>query len=215
MLARMDPFRDLRTAEDEIEWLFGRAFAGHVDAPLDVNESDDGFEVKVDLPGLGPDDVNVTFEDGMLTVGGKRQFETENTGQTWHRVERGFGTFARSIRLPQTADTESIEASFDKGVLTVVVPKSERAKAKTNRSRPRSRDGRTARRYAGGGGRRHSGRLRPFRRLRGHRAGDADAFDSRPPGGPPSIARRRRAQSDAAAEGNRGRRTRYRRPAPR
>jgi HSP20 family protein len=132
MLARMDPFRDLRTAEDEIDRLFGRAFSRDTwMPPLDVNESDDGFEVKVDLPGLGPDDVNVTFEDGMLTVGGKRQFETENTGQTWHRVERGFGTFARSIRLPQTADTERIEASFDKGVLTVVVPKSERAKAKT------------------------------------------------------------------------------------
>jgi HSP20 family protein len=128
----MDPFRDLRTVEDDFDRLVGRALSRDTwMPPLDVNESADRFEVKVDLPGLDPDDVNVTFEDGMLTIGGKRQFESENEGETWHRVERGFGTFARSIRLPQTADTEKIEASFDKGVLTVTVPKSERAKPKT------------------------------------------------------------------------------------
>jgi HSP20 family protein len=132
MLARMDPFRDLRTVEDEFDRLMGRALSR--DAwmpPLDVRESEDRYEVKVDLPGLDPNDVNVTFEDGMLTIGGKRQFESEDRGDTWHRIERGFGTFARSIRLPQTADTERIEASFDKGVLTVTVPKTEQAKPKT------------------------------------------------------------------------------------
>jgi HSP20 family protein len=131
MLARMDPFRDLRTIEDDFDRLMGRAFSRDTWMPaLDVRESEDRFEVKVDLPGLSPEDVNVTFEDGMLTVTGKRQFESENTGDTWHRVERGFGTFARSIRLPQTADSEKIEASFDKGVLSVTVPKAEQAKPK-------------------------------------------------------------------------------------
>ena len=99
--------------------------------PLDVRESEDRFEVRVDLPGLEPEDVNVTFEDGMLTISGKRQFENENKGETWHRVERGFGTFARSVRLPQTADPEKSDASFAKGVLSVIVPKSEQAKPKT------------------------------------------------------------------------------------
>ena len=132
MLARWDPFRDMKAVEEEFDRLAGRAFARNAWVPpLDVRETEDRFEVKLDLPGLEPKDVNVTFEDGMLTIGGKRQFETEDTGDTWHRVERGFGTFARSIRLPQTADTERIEASFDKGVLTVSVPKSEQAKPKT------------------------------------------------------------------------------------
>ena len=132
MLARMDPFRDLRTMEDEFDRLMGRAFSRDTWMPaLDVRESEDRFEVKIDLPGLDPEDVNVTFEDGMLTISGKRQFETEETGETWHRVERGFGTFARSIRLPQTADPEKIEAAFDRGVLSVTVPKSEQAKPKT------------------------------------------------------------------------------------
>lgn len=134
MLARMDPFRDLRTVEDEFDRLMGRAFSRDTWMPaLDVRESEDRFEVKVDLPGLDPENVNVTFEDGMLTIQGKRQFESEDRGDTWHRIERGFGTFARSIRLPQTTDTEKIEASFDKGVLTVTVPKSEQAKPKTIR----------------------------------------------------------------------------------
>jgi HSP20 family protein len=132
MLAKMDPFHDLRPVEDEFDRLMGRAFSR--DAwmpPLDVRETENGYEVKVDLPGLEPKDVSVTFEDGMLTISGKRQFEKEDKGDTWHRIERGFGTFARSIRLPQTADTEKIEATFDKGVLTVSVPKTEQAKPKT------------------------------------------------------------------------------------
>jgi HSP20 family protein len=132
MLAKIDPFRDLRTIEDEFDRLMGRAFSRDTWMPaLDVKESSDRFEVTVDLPGLDPKDVNVTFEDGMLTIGGKRQFREEDRGDTWHRIERGFGTFARSIRLPQTADTEKIEASFDKGVLTVSVPKTEQAKPRT------------------------------------------------------------------------------------
>jgi HSP20 family protein len=132
MLAKMDPFRDLRTMEDEFDRLMGRALSRDAWMPaLDVREAEDRYEVHVDLPGLDPGDVNVTFEDGMLTISGKRQFEQDGRGDTWHRIERGFGSFARSIRLPQTADTERIEASFDKGVLTVVVPKTEQAKPRT------------------------------------------------------------------------------------
>jgi HSP20 family protein len=132
MLAKWDLFRDLRNVEDEFDRLAGRAFSRDTWVPaLDVRESEDRFEVTLDLPGLAPGDVNVTFEDGMLSINGKREFSKEDSGDTWHRVERSFGTFARSIRLPQTADTEKIEASFDKGVLTVFVPKTEQAKPRT------------------------------------------------------------------------------------
>jgi HSP20 family protein len=132
MLAKLDRFRDLRTLEDEFDRLIGRAFSRETWMPaLDVRESADRYEMTVDLPGLDPNDVSVTFEDGMLTISGKRQFEEEDGGDTWQRIERGFGTFARSVRLPQTADSERIEASFDKGVLTVSVPKTEQAKPRT------------------------------------------------------------------------------------
>lgn len=132
MLAKLDPFRDLRTIEDEFDRLMGRALSRDTWMPaLDVSESTERYEVHVDLPGLEPGDVNVTFEDGMLTISGARRFREEDKGDTWHRIERGFGSFARSIRLPQTADTDRIEASFDRGVLTVSVPKTEQAKPRT------------------------------------------------------------------------------------
>jgi HSP20 family protein len=132
MLARWDLFRDLRNVEDEFDRLAGRAYSRDTWMPaLDVRESEDRWEVTLDLLGLEPGDVSVTFEDGMLSITGKREFSKEDQGDTWHRIERSFGTFARSLRLPQTADTEKIEASFDKGVLTVSVPKTEQAKPRT------------------------------------------------------------------------------------
>jgi HSP20 family protein len=138
MLAKWDLFRDLRSAEDEFDRIAGRAFSRDTWVPaLDVRESQDRFDVTVDLPGLEPGDVNVTFEDGMLSISGKREFSAEDRGETWHRIERSFGTFARSMRLPQTADTDRIEATFDKGVLTISVPKTEQAKPKTIEVRSR------------------------------------------------------------------------------
>lgn len=132
MLAKWDPFRDLSSIEDEFDRLMGRAYSRSAWVPaLDVRETEDLFEVTVDLPGMAPDDVSVTFEAGVLTVSGTRQFSREETKETYHRIERSYGTFARQIKLPRTADTEKIEASFDKGVLSVTVPKAEVAKPRT------------------------------------------------------------------------------------
>jgi HSP20 family protein len=132
MLAKWDPFRDVKGMEEEFDRLVGRAFSRNAWVPaLDVRKTDDRFELSLDLPGIDPEAVSVSFEDGMLTVSGKREFAEENKGETWHRIERGFGTFARSVRLPRTADPDRIEATFDKGVLTVAVPKAEAAKART------------------------------------------------------------------------------------
>jgi HSP20 family protein len=132
MLAKWDPFRDLKGAEDEFDRLMGRAFSRNAWVPaLDVRETEDRFELSLDLPGIDVEDVKVNYEDAMLTVSGKRDFSSEQQGETWHRIERSFGTFARSVRLPRTADADRIEASFDRGVLTVLVPKTESAKPRT------------------------------------------------------------------------------------
>jgi HSP20 family protein len=132
MLSKWEPFRDLSTIEDEFDRLVGRAFTRSAWVPaLDVREADDLFEVTVDLPGMDPKDVSVTFEAGVLTLSGTREFSRERKDDTYHRIERSFGTFARQIRLPRTADAERIEASFDQGVLTVTVPKAEAAKPRT------------------------------------------------------------------------------------
>jgi HSP20 family protein len=131
MLANWDPFRNMKS-EDEFDRLVGRAFSRNAWVPaLDVRELDDRFEVTMDLPGIDPSAVSVTFEDGTLAISGKREFANEQRDETWHRIERSFGTFARTLRLPRTVDSEGIEASFDKGVLTVSVPKAERAKPRT------------------------------------------------------------------------------------
>jgi HSP20 family protein len=129
MLARWDPFRDMKSVEDEFDRLLGRAYSRNAWVPaLDVRETDEHFELTLDLPGIDPSAVSVNYEDGMLTVSGKRDFSEERQGETWHRIERSFGTFARSVRLPRTADADKIEARFDKGVLTISVPKAETAK---------------------------------------------------------------------------------------
>lgn len=132
MRAKWDPFRDLLSVEDEFDRLFGRPSARTAWAPaLDVRETENGFEVAVDLPGLEPGDVSVTFESGVLTISGTREFSSESSNETYHRIERSYGSFARSVRLPHTTDGERIEATFDKGVLSVVVPKAEAAKPRT------------------------------------------------------------------------------------
>jgi HSP20 family protein len=132
MLAKWDPFRDLKSVEDEFDRLVGRAFSRNTWVPaLDVRETEDRYELSLDLPGLEANDVSVNYEDGTLTVSGKREFSSEDSGETWHRIERSFGTFARSVRLPRAAYGDKIEATFDKGVLTVSVPKVEAAKPRT------------------------------------------------------------------------------------
>jgi HSP20 family protein len=131
-ITRWDPFRELLGMDEEYERALGRSSARHAWAPtMDVRETDNHFEVTVDLPGLEPSDVSVTFEDGVLTISGKREISSDRSDETFHRIERSYGSFARSLRLPRTADGEKIQASFDKGVLTVTVPKAEIAKPRT------------------------------------------------------------------------------------
>ncbi len=131
-VTRWDPLRELLGMDEEYERALDRSGVRHAWAPtMDVRETDDHFEVTVDLPGLEPSDVSVTFEDGVLTISGKREITSDRSDETFHRIERSYGSFARSLRLPRAADGEKIEASFDKGVLTVTVPKAEIAKPRT------------------------------------------------------------------------------------
>jgi HSP20 family protein len=139
-LVRWDPFRDLVGIQDELNRLFGRTFTGGESMrptasgawmpAMDVFERDGEFVATLELPGIEPKDVEVAVEDSTLTVSGTREFSGETDEGNYHRVERRYGSFMRSITLPQTADTESVSASFDKGVLTIVVPKSQKAKPK-------------------------------------------------------------------------------------
>jgi HSP20 family protein len=141
-VSRWDPFQDLLAIQDEMNQLFGRAVGQgpgrsqdqsgeRMWAPaLDISERKDAYVVTVEVPGIKAEDLDITLEDGLLTIQGERRFTQESTEQQFHRVERRYGSFRRSITLPAQVQAEQIEASFEDGVLQVIVPKAEEAKPK-------------------------------------------------------------------------------------
>ena len=130
-----DPFLTFR---NEIDRLFDRFLAGvpsfsslRQGFPLaqdltpawDVKETEKELVVKADLPGIDEKDINLTIQDGVLTLRGEKKNENKDEGENYLLLERSFGSFERSIRLPDTIDEDKAEASFEKGVLTVKLPK--------------------------------------------------------------------------------------------
>jgi HSP20 family protein len=97
---------------------------------VNLIEAENQFEVTLDLPGLKPEEVNVELKNGDLWISGKREEEKEEEGKTYHRIERHHGEFRRVLPLPSTISEEKIEAKFEDGVLKIIVPKAEEAKAK-------------------------------------------------------------------------------------
>jgi len=151
-MMRWDPFQDLRSAQDEMAQMgqmspmLAHALGLHTQQAnarasawvpaLDISERKDAYLVTVELPGLKPEDLDITMEDGLLTIQGERQFTSESSEQQFHRVERRYGAFRRSITLPTHVMAEGIQASFQDGVLQILVPKAEEAKPKRIQVRP-------------------------------------------------------------------------------
>lgn len=127
LTALRDELRDLLAhtfgEEDEL-WPFGR-----FSTPLDVSETDQAIEVRVDLPGIKPDEVDLKISGNTLTISGERREDREEKGRTWHRTERRTGRFSRSVMLPCPVKENAADAQYRDGVLTVSVPKAEEAKA--------------------------------------------------------------------------------------
>ena len=140
LLPSTDRFsRTMNRMEEEMEDLMERFWGGDGGwltarpsflPTADLIETENQFEVTVDLPGLKPEEVNVELKNGDLWISGKREEEKEETGKTYHRVERRHGEFRRVLSLPSTINEEKIDAKFDNGVLKIIVPKSEQAKTK-------------------------------------------------------------------------------------
>ena len=95
---------------------------------MDLVEADDHFVLKADLPGLSEEDVSIEVRDNALTISGERKAEHESRERGWYRVERSFGRFSRSLSLPEGINPDAITASFDRGVLSVTIPKPEQRK---------------------------------------------------------------------------------------
>ena len=97
---------------------------------VDIAELDNQFVVKVELPGINKDDVKITLESNILTIRGEKKEETDVKEENYHRVERTYGSFQRSFKLPTTVKGDNIDATYKDGILTVTLPKAEEAKPK-------------------------------------------------------------------------------------
>ena len=132
-LVRWDPFREVTSLRDEVNRLFSRTLGdgpgGSVwSPPVDVFDNADEIVLKAELPGLGPDDIDIEVDDNVLTITGERRFEETVEEGRYYRLERAYGSFSRSLTLPQGAKADQISADFEDGVLQVRVPKADEVK---------------------------------------------------------------------------------------
>jgi HSP20 family protein len=129
-----DQLPDIQLFDDRFNRMVERAFGRDRQSPwmpaMDVYETDEKVVVTVELPGIEAEDVEVSVEDSTLSVSGRREFTSEVTEESYHRIERRYGSFSRAISLPPQVDTGKVEAHYEDGILTIEVPKLEKAKPK-------------------------------------------------------------------------------------
>jgi len=136
-IERWDPFREAVSLRDAMNTLLQESFirpgglgAGqeHAALPLDVTENEEAFVVKASMPGVKPDDVQITVQGDTLSIRGASKAEEEKKGDQWHLRERRFGSFQRTLTLGTPVNSDQAQAQFEHGVLTLTLPKSEAAK---------------------------------------------------------------------------------------
>lgn len=133
IMTRYEPFRELARLQDEMTRLFDeRSFKSGESVgwtpSCDIYEDEEGVTLRFELAGVEPKDVDVRYENGVLTLRGERKLDREEKRDNYHRVELSYGTFTRSFSLPGTVDAEKIRAEAKNGILNVFLPK--RAEAK-------------------------------------------------------------------------------------
>jgi len=137
MLTRWDPWRELTRMQDDMARLFEERSPMRAGESLgwspavDIYEDSEGLSLKFDLAGVEPKDVDIRFENGVLTIKGERRLEKEEHKENYHRVELSYGTFNRSFSLPATVNADQIKAEAKNGLLSVHLPKKAEAKPKS------------------------------------------------------------------------------------
>ena len=134
-LVRWEPAREVDSLQSEVNRVFD-AFFGNGSAArtrrwvpaMDLVETDDHYVLRADLPGVSEGDVKIELDDNVLTISGERKSAHKEAKEGYYRVERAYGSFSRTLTLPEGVDADSISANFDRGVLEVRVPKPEQRK---------------------------------------------------------------------------------------
>jgi HSP20 family protein len=136
-IIRWDPFREMVSMRNAMDRLFDNALGTMPEdwqpswsLALDVAENANEFVVKASIPGVNPDDLDITYDANTLTIKGETRVEEEREDTHYHLKERRYGSFVRSISLPSSVRAENIQANYESGVLTLHLPKAEEAKPK-------------------------------------------------------------------------------------
>ncbi len=137
-VVKYNPFADLedfpsglRMFQDTVNRLLSEPASRPWTPAVDIFETENDLVLKADLPEVDMKDIEIKIENGTLSLRGERKFERDEKQKGFHRIERGYGSFARFFTLPDTVDTENVKAGFQNGVLTITLPKKEVAKPKT------------------------------------------------------------------------------------
>lgn len=139
-ITRWDPFRDVLALQNRMNSLFQDFTRGQNESdplataafvpPVDIYEDEHKIALKLEVPGMKQDDFDIRVENNTLTIRGERKFEKEEKEENFHRIERRYGSFYRAFTIPTTVDTESVQASYDAGVLKIELAKRAEAKPK-------------------------------------------------------------------------------------
>jgi len=141
-IVKYDPFGELRSLQNEMNRLFSSSFSrgersegdqimrGAWNPSVDIFENQNQIVLEAELPGMKPEDVEISIENNVLTLHGERKFEKKDENDNFHRVERSYGSFTRSFTLPPTVTSENATADFQNGVLRLTLAKREEAKAR-------------------------------------------------------------------------------------
>src|SRR5438045_1566283 len=127
VVTRWDPFREIATLQNRVNGLFQDYGRGQDELTtttsfvpaVDVYEDEHKVALKLEIPGVSQEDVDIQVENNTLTVRGERKFEKEEKEENFHRIERRYGSFARSFTLPNTLDTDTVQANYENGVLKI------------------------------------------------------------------------------------------------
>lgn len=133
----LTPWTGMANLKQEMDRMFDRMFEGKWDelpavgdwAPsMDISETKDSLVAKVEVPGMDQQDIQISLRENLLTIRGEKKQEKEDKDEQYHRVERSYGAFTRSVRLPVGVDASKVTATFKNGLLTVTMPKTPAAK---------------------------------------------------------------------------------------